>query len=678
MEDYYLFLPSVRELTHGSGYYTIGDSDSPRSNSRVCFQKFSADTEHFADLRQAVALEDRSGEDPYFIAIGSVDVSNARIPKNPEGYFLHVEAKGILLAANTEQGLFYACCTWAQMLGQSGSRVRSATIVDWPTLPNRGLMVDISRGRVFTLDYLKQLVVQLSDMKMNVLQLYMEHTFQFSGKEQIWEGSGAMDAQGIIQLQTWCEQHFVQLQPNLQSFGHCNRILTTDGYRQLRESDLFWTLSPALPETYTFLQSLYDEFLPLFSSDLFNIDSDETYDLGSGKSKELMAEMGDGRLYLQHLLRLREMAAKHGKKIMVFGDVIVRHPELIGELPDDIVFLDWIYDPKPHYPTTSLFGTSGKQFWVCPGTGSWNSLFPRQDGATKNIIGLVGQGISEGAKGMLLCDWSDHGGYPMPKPCEYAYAVGAQMSWSGSVDSIDSVERCMDRFFGEPGFSQLHASFAAIYRLPALWSKNRSQCVIALFDEPLTGRTITAPLPPADLVALEDLPEGIEGVLDPESHHLMRPVFQLSEETLSRIDTLAREASMLADALRDRDRKKQYAWISNAFSILVEKVRLGREIRQSFLDHRVDQDQLLDWERQLRLLKQRFVYLQISYTLVWFTYAVASEIDISLTYFAHALERLDYLQSWITRQRIALQEHREPDFALATYETAGYRSLPSY
>ena len=183
---------------------------------------------------------------------------------------------------------------------------------------------------------------------------------------------------GNPQLDRWCKDHY-RAAGEPASFGHCNRLLTTKGFRHLRESDLYWTLSPAVEETYSLLDRMYAEFLPNFSSSVLNIDSDETYDLGSGKSASMVEKEGKGEVYLAHLLRLRKLAAKQGKTLMVFGDVILRHPELLEQIPNDIVFLDWIYDPHDEYSTPRKFAASNRTFWVCPGTGAWNTLFPRQD-----------------------------------------------------------------------------------------------------------------------------------------------------------------------------------------------------------------------------------------------------------------------------------------------------------
>lgn len=677
----YSLLPQPQSIVYGSDGFNVHHPDwHVVSNASAIGQR----------VRKSLPFKDAAFVDKppvdgerFFVQIGKTqdlkkEFSLGELPAHPQGYTLIVDSDYVYIASTTERGLFYGYTTWQQLIQQSDRTISSLTIQDWPVLDNRGLMLDISRGRVFTLEYLKDLVLTLSSMKINVLQLYTEHTFAFSFLASVHVGSDPITAEEIRLLDAWCKENYIELQANLQSFGHCYRLLTTKGYRHLRESDLYWTLSPSVEESYTLLDKMYGEFLPNFTSSILNVDSDETYDLGSDKSAALMREMGQGPLYLKHLLRLRSLAAKQGKTLMVFGDVILNHPELLGEVPDDIIFLDWIYDPLGHYPTPAKFAKAKKKFWVCPGTGAWNSLFPRQEGAYRNITDLTLEGIAQGTEGMLLCDWGDHGAYSMPAFTYYSYAVASQVSWRGKDAGPDAVNKAYSLTMEEPSLEPLHTLLPEIYRLPALWSKNRSQCVIALFDEPLQGRMLTHPLPPEDLHYFKALPQGVAGVLDKESHHLMRPLFSLSEETLEAIGEIATKAKPMSDALSNPSLKAQYGWLVDSLKLLSDKVQLGRQIREGFKATAIDCDLILDWERELRLLIGRYASLQIDFIDIWRTFAKQSEIAITLTYFAHIIERLDYLKAWLGVQREALETNHEVDYSFASYETAGYKSLPTY
>jgi len=682
-QNAYSLLPNPQHIVYEKGRFNLQEGVLAITTNCPKLGKILTETLPLAKI--GVATELKTEGDRFFIQIGKtkqpekkIDSVLCKSPFHPQGYVLLVEPDSVCIGSTTECGLFYGYTTWQHLVSQSDNTVRCLMIEDWPVLDNRGVMIDISRGRVHTLEYLKDLVLTLASMKLNVLQLYIEHTFAFSFLASVHEGTGPITAEEIKILDAWCREHYIELQANLQSFGHCNRLLTTKGYRNLRESDLYWTLSPSVEESYTLLDRMYAEFLPNFTSSILNVDSDETYDLGSDKSAPLMEKMGQGSLYLQHLLRLRALAKKQGKTLMVFGDVVLHHPELLKEVPDDIVFLDWIYDPLEEFPTPANFAKARKAFWVCPGTGAWNSLFPRQEGAYRNIMDLTLEGIAQGTQGMLLCDWGDHGSYAMPSFSYFSYAVSSQVSWTGKDPGHEALSRAFSLCMGEPSLEQLHTLLPELHRLPALWSKNRSQCVIALFDEPLQGRMLTFPLPPKDLHYLKALPEGVAGILDKESHHLMRPLFSLSDETLDAIKQIAKKARLLAEELSDDSLKAQYGWLCDALDLLSDKVYLGRVIRQHFLSTDITCDLILDWERALRLLIGRYASLEIDFIENWNTFAKQSEIAITLTYFAHIIERLDYLKAWLGRQREAIETNHEVDYSYASYETAGYMSLPTY
>ncbi|MDR2908763.1 MAG: glycoside hydrolase, partial [Oscillospiraceae bacterium] len=100
-------------------------------------------------------------------------------------------------------------------------------------------MLDISRGKVYTRDYLLGLADLLGRMRYNVLQLYVEHTFDFKKHPDISAGSDPLTADDILAIQRRCKENGVELQANLQSLGHCNRILTREKYRHIAESDMY-------------------------------------------------------------------------------------------------------------------------------------------------------------------------------------------------------------------------------------------------------------------------------------------------------------------------------------------------------------------------------------------------------------------------------------------------------
>lgn len=363
--------------------------------------------------------------------------------KTAEGHHLTVNQGGIRIEFAEPAGLRAAVATLRQLLRQYGHRLPCVVIRDWPDFAHRGVMLDISRGRVPTLATLKQLTSDLADFKVNEFQLYLEHTFAYRKQPKVWQGEGALTAQEIRQLDAHCHTLGIELVPNQNSFGHLQPWLDHPKLRRLAEVQESWvdprggfvrhpaTLAPTHPGTLPFLRALYDELLPNFTSNRFNVGCDETWDLGRGRSKELCERLGKGRVYLDFLKKIRREVRKRGRTMMFWGDIILHYPELIASVPRDVIALNWGYDAGHPFPReTAAFARAGLRFYVCPGTYTWQSIVGRHDNALVNLREAADAGRRNGAMGYLNTDWGD-GGHPQPLAVSYPlYLAGASLAWN--------------------------------------------------------------------------------------------------------------------------------------------------------------------------------------------------------------------------------------------------------
>ncbi len=329
----------------------------------------------------------------------------------------------------------------------------------------RSYMLDISRDKVPTMGTLKQLVEILEKFNYNQLQLYTEHTFAYSKHESVWKDASPMTAQEIRELDLFCAMHGIDLVPNQNSFGHLERWLVKPEYNHLAElphggAPLPWggfkkdptTLCPTDPASLAFLAGLYDELLPNFESRLFNIGCDETFDLlGEGRSAAAVKEKGEGRVYLDFLLKVADLVRKRGKRPMFWGDVILRHPELVPELPKDLIALDWGYEGNhPFMDEAAKFAAAGLDFYVCPGTSSWNSLAGRVENMRENMIAAERAGHLHGAKGFMVTDWGD-GGHWQPLAASLpGLILGGNLAYSGASAAKMDLEDALNAVMGVP------------------------------------------------------------------------------------------------------------------------------------------------------------------------------------------------------------------------------------
>ena len=368
------------------------------------------------------------------------------MPKKPSAYTLNISRAGIKIGYWEENGLRAAVATLRQLIREYGSTLPLLAIKDHADFTQRGVMLDVSRGRVPTLATLFELASHLADLKINEFQLYTEHTFAYRNYEPVWKNWGALTAGEILKLDDHCRKLGIELVPNQNSFGHLRYWLAYPPLKKLAEIDHAYpdqngaflrqptTLAPNHPGTIPFLKGLYDELLPCFTSKKFNVGCDETWDLGRGQSQALCGQRGKGRVYLDFLKQIQREVKARGKQMLFWGDIILHYPELVAELPKDVVALNWGYEAShPFDAEAAVFAKSKVPFYTCPGTCTWMTLIGRLDNALINLKSAAIAGKKHGALGYLNTDWGD-GGHLHPLAISYLpYLAGAAAGWCSSV-----------------------------------------------------------------------------------------------------------------------------------------------------------------------------------------------------------------------------------------------------
>jgi hypothetical protein len=403
-----------------------------------------------------------------------------------QGFALETGPDAVRVRAADAPGERYARALLAQLASQPvaghfpGVRVR-----DWPDFPVRGFMLDVSRDRVPSRETLARIVDLLDLLRINHLQLYVEHSFAYRAHEVVWRDASPLTAEDLRWLDALCRERGIELAGNQNCFGHMGRWLRHPQYRARAEAPDGWRtrtgawLPPGvlLPdaENARFAVELCREQLECLSSRRINIGCDETFELGRGRSRAEVEARGAGRVYLEHLLRIVGPLHADGCDVQFWGDVVRNHPELVPELPRKATTaLLWHYEapasgaPLPPAVAALLaeFGVGPEQqrgfagavppfaaaqfpFWVCPGTSTWNSLVGRLPNARANLIDAAEVGRSAGAGGYLITCWGDNGHLDPPSVSFAPLAYGAAVSWCLAENRDLDLAAALDRFVFE-------------------------------------------------------------------------------------------------------------------------------------------------------------------------------------------------------------------------------------
>ena len=350
-----------------------------------------------------------------------------------EGYFLDINPRRILLCAKTAAGLFYALSSLGALVdhqSESG-RLRAVRIRDWPDFSLRGISDDMSRGQVSTLDYLQSVIRFLAAHKMNTYMPYIEDIFPFRAFPTIGENRGVIRPEEWRELQDLAENLHVQIVPIFQTLGHYENILLQPEFRHLADYPGAASLNITLEETYDFLQAALDEIVPVFRAPYFHIGGDESFDVGRGASRERVRQIGLARAHAEHYQRVIQMLRPYHKTVMMYGDMILHHPEMLPLLPQDVLIMDWDYDVRRRYKTPEIFARARRPFLVSPGINNWRKIFPDWKDGMRNIERFTRTGLENGAQGMIASAWNDYGAASLRELNYLGYAFAAECAWNG-------------------------------------------------------------------------------------------------------------------------------------------------------------------------------------------------------------------------------------------------------
>jgi hypothetical protein len=236
-----------------------------------------------------------------------------------QGYLLFSDNAHLIVAANTGQGLFYGVQTLRQLLREDGGELicPAVAIRDWPSMEWRGVQDDISRGPIPTEDYMKRQIRTLAAYKVNLFALYMEHVFDFASQPLVAPKEAALTPQEINALVDYAKALYVTILPEQQTFGHLHHMLKYEIYSDVAERPHGHVLTPTKEQSYDIIKAMYSDLVPLFPGPFLHVGGDETFELGHGQTAARAADVGLGRVYLEHLQKVSGILQPYHKQLML-------------------------------------------------------------------------------------------------------------------------------------------------------------------------------------------------------------------------------------------------------------------------------------------------------------------------------------------------------------------------
>lgn len=394
-----------------------------------------------------------------------ITVKNAKLPI--DGYRLKIKKRFITIYTASLSGCYYAFQTIKELARVHNGLIPAMEILDYPDLTVRGFMLDISRSKVPQVKTIYQLIDLLSLLRYNHLELYVEgFSFEYKSMPFVNEDGNHITVEEYKEIEKYANDHFIDLVPNQNGFGHMAEWLKLDQFKDLANVEgLFniWgsnrhstTLNPLDERSFNLVKQMYDDMLPHSNSKYFNMNFDEPYELGYGKSKEECDKLGREKVFTNYFNKLAKVTKAYGKRPMLWGDVVIKHPEAIKEIDSDAILIDWGYtEDYPFLENAKMLQKIKRPFMLAPGTSTWSAVTSKYKEMLWTVKNAAEACYHHNALGLIMTDWGDFGHlqyYPFSLP---GIIYASLLSWNYNKTSEHLIKEYLAEIVGNPNLASL-------------------------------------------------------------------------------------------------------------------------------------------------------------------------------------------------------------------------------
>ena len=259
----------------------------------------------------------------------------------------------------------------------------------------RAVQIDLAR-QMETIPFLKGYIDFIAENHYTTLFLYLEwrvRTKTFDIGEN--EGYSAEELREIID---YAARYGINVVPGLATLGHAELLLKQKKFAscsELREGikgrfgqTFSSDFCPSLPETRTFLASYLSDVAEIFTeTPCFHVGGDEVFDMDfCSKCRGDAPDFpGEAKLYLGHFKFVHQVVTKLGKRMMLWDDMFEYYPDILPDMPRDIIMVNWQYQENVRgylghfcnccfHDRLKEYDRLGFDYLVAPADYCWNNI----------------------------------------------------------------------------------------------------------------------------------------------------------------------------------------------------------------------------------------------------------------------------------------------------------------
>ena len=487
-------LPQPESVKLGTGTLAIPDL-------KITFASAPSEEDRFAAQELARGLQAKAGialevvnaaSSPAIVlqrtgAVDPLPVPGEKAgPDSREAYHLVIDGKGVRISARSSAGVYYGVQTLLQLARNTGQAAEfpQVTIDDWPSLPYRGTLVDVgSEGPMSTVDQVEKQIDLLARFKGNQYYFYSEANIELDGYPLLNPHARFTKAQ-VRDIIAYARQRHVDVVPAVELYGHLHDLFRIERYSGLSDFAHGGELDPQNPKVKTLLQDWINQLASLFPSAFVDVGFDETFAIEQAAAKA-GASTTPVKLFIEQLTNVSNLFHARGKHVMAYGDIMVKFPEIVAQLPPGVIALAWAYGTKdPEYKHwLGPLVEHHVPFMVLPAVHSWAEVAPDFDLTFRNIDLLTSAGRKAGTLGVMNTVWTDDGQVLLQQSWP-GFAYGAVAAWQATpVDRAGFLSEYASQMYSPSSAADIAQALsemnAAELRLQAAFGEQTMQALWA-------------------------------------------------------------------------------------------------------------------------------------------------------------------------------------------------------
>ena len=285
-----------------------------------------------------------------------------------------------------------------------------------------GVMIDMSRNAVMSMDGLKRFLPLLKKMGYNCVMLYTEDTYEVDGEPYFGYMRGRYSKEEMKEIDAYAASLGITVIPCIQTLAHLNGIFRWGMFPRDCE-DILLTDSD---RTYQLIDRMFATLSECFKSRKIHIGMDEAHMLGRGRHLDIHGYETVNAIMKRHLAKVCEIAEKYGYEMMMWSDMFFRPwnggkyyipkcempTEVIEAVPKSVlpVFWDYYHTDEPSYDDMlANHKQLGGETWFAGGAWCWSGVIPFNRFTLSAMVPAINSCKRNKVKNVFFTMWGDDG-----------------------------------------------------------------------------------------------------------------------------------------------------------------------------------------------------------------------------------------------------------------------------